>query len=119
MNIILPTYLNPYNAEGWPVFTGQHVVKPVYGHGGISITIHDNSGVVEQSRENAYGNQMMVYQEYAPLPTTTIQTEDGLTEVNLVYNCFIVGETASAIGVRASRKLIIDDFSYFLPICFR
>jgi glutathionylspermidine synthase len=115
---VLPTYLNPYDAHGQPVFPEQHVVKPVYGREGISISIRNKSGVVEQSKANLYGNQVMVYQHYAALPTTTIQTEDGLTEVNLVHNCFVVGDTASAIGVRACQKLIFDDYSYFLPTCF-
>jgi glutathionylspermidine synthase len=115
---ILPTYLTPSKADQQPVFSGRYVVKPVYGHEGVSVTIRDGQGVVEQSPEHFYNNQTMIYQQYAPLPTTTIQTESGLAQVNLVYNCFIAGGVPSAIGVRASRKLIIDDAAYFLPVCY-
>lgn len=114
---VLPTYLDAHDAQGQPVFVGQHVVKPVYGREGASITIRNRHEVVAQSAQSLYDNQVMIYQQYAALPTAMIQTEDGLTEVNLVHNCFVVGGTPSAIGVRASQKLIFDDTSYFLPIC--
>jgi glutathionylspermidine synthase len=114
---ILPTYLDPHDAQGQPVFGGQHVVKPVYGREGVSVAIRNRDEVVEQSEERLYNNQVMIYQHYVALPTTTIQTEDGLTEVNLVHNCFVVGGVPSAIGVRACQKLILNDYSYFLPIC--
>ncbi len=115
---ILPTYLDPQNDEGQPLFNGPHVVKPVYGREGVSVTIRGKNNLVEQSEQDFYKDQPMVYQQYAPLPTTTIQTEDGETEVHLVHNCFIVAGIPSAIGVRASRKRIFDDYSYFLPICY-
>jgi glutathionylspermidine synthase len=114
---VLPTYLTPYDAHGQPVFTVQHVVKPIYGREGTSITIHNTSGVVEQNKKNNYNNQVMIYQDYATLPTTTIQTENGPTKVNLVHNCFVVGGTPSAIGIRACQRLILDNNSYFLPTC--
>jgi glutathionylspermidine synthase len=115
---ILPTFLDPHDAHGQPVFEGQHVLKPVYGREGVSIAIRNGGEIVEQSEDKLYNDQVMISQHYVALPTTTIQTEDGLTEVNLVHNCFIVGGVPSAIGVRACRKLIFDDYSYFLPICF-
>jgi glutathionylspermidine synthase len=98
---VLPTYFTPYDAHGQPVFTAKHVVKPVYGREGVSVTIRNTSEIVEKHHKTNYNNQVMVYQDYAPLPKTTIQTENGLTEVHLVHNCFVVGGTASAIGVRA------------------
>jgi glutathionylspermidine synthase len=115
---VLPTYFTPYDAHGQPVFTAKHVVKPVYGREGVSVTIRNTSEIVEKHHKTNYNNQVMVYQDYAPLPKTTIQTENGLTEVHLVHNCFVVGGTASAIGVRACQKRILDNSSYFLPICF-
>ncbi len=114
---VLPTYLDANDAQGQPVFAGQYVIKPVYGREGASISIRNTHEVIEQSEQSLYSNQVMIYQHYAALPTTTIQTEDGLSEVCLVHNCFVVDGTPSAIGVRASRKLIFDDNAYFLPIC--
>ncbi|GCE50998.1 glutathionylspermidine synthase [Thermosporothrix hazakensis] len=115
---LLPTYLAPHDAQGQPFIQGRHVIKPVYGREGISITVCHRGEVVEQSDLNFYSDQVMVYQQYTEPPTTTIQTEDGRTEVNLVHNCFVVAGEPSAVGVRAARKLIFDDFSYFLPVCY-
>jgi glutathionylspermidine synthase len=115
---VLPTYLTALDAQGEPVFAGPYVVKPVYGREGASIVIRNGDRIIEQNQQSLYNNQVMVYQHYASLPITTIQTEDGPAEVSLVHNCFVVGSVPSAIGVRASRKLIFDDTSYFLPICY-
>jgi glutathionylspermidine synthase len=114
---ILPTYLSAYDAFGQPVLAERHVVKPIYGREGVSIMIRDSSEIVEQSEEHLYDEQVMIYQQYAALPTTTLQTEEGRSEVSLVHNCFVTAGIPSAIGVRASRKLIFDDNSYFLPVC--
>lgn len=95
----------------------KYVVKPIYGREGVSITIRDSHNVVEQSESNLYSNQGMVYQQFAELPTTTVQTESGRTEVNLVHNCFVVGGVPTALGVCASRRRIFDDNAYFLPVC--
>lgn len=114
---VLPTYLDAYDEQGQAFFAGQYVVKPVYGREGASIAIRDGNELVEQSEDKFYDGQVMVYQQYAALPTVTIQTEDGLAEANLVHNCFVVGGLPSAVGVRACRKLIFDDTSYFVPIC--
>jgi glutathionylspermidine synthase len=115
---LLPTYLEPNDAMGQPFLTGRMVVKPVYGREGQSVTIRDAQAVIEQSEGTLYDGQVMVYQQYVPLPTTTIQTEEGHTLVNLVHNCFVVGGKPAAIGVRAARKLIFDDASYFVPVCY-
>ena len=114
---VLPTYLDAHDAYGQPIFTEPYVVKPVYGREGASITIRSGHDVIEHSEQNLYDGQTMIHQLYTALPTTSIQTEDGPSEVSLVHNCFVVGGVPSAIGVRACRKLIFDDNSYFLPAC--
>ncbi len=115
---VLPTYLDATDADGQPLFTGRSVVKPVYGREGASVTIRDSSAIIERSEQDLYAEQVMVYQHYVPLPTTTIQTEAGQTAVSLVHNCFVVGGQPSAIGVRAARTLIFDDGAYFVPVCY-
>lgn len=114
---VLPSYLDAHDAQGQSVFVGPHVVKPVYGREGASITIRNGHTVVGQSEQRLYDDQVMMSQHYTALPTAMIQTEEGLTEVHLVHNCFVVAGIPSAIGVRASQKLIFDDNAYFLPIC--
>ena len=116
---VLPTYLRAQDDQGRPLFAGPYVVKPVYGREGGSITIRNGNEMVEQSQQSLYDKQVMVYQQYAALPTTRLQTEQGRAEVRLVHNCFVVDGVPSAIGVRASHRLIFDDSSYFLPICYR
>ncbi|MBA3826673.1 MAG: glutathionylspermidine synthase family protein [Ktedonobacterales bacterium] len=115
---LLPTYLEAVDAAGQPLFAGRYVVKPVYGREGLSVTIRDAHTVIERSAGDLYDAQVMVHQQFVSLPTTTLQTEIGRTEVSLVHNCFVVGGQPSAIGVRAARKLIFDDASYFVPVCY-
>jgi glutathionylspermidine synthase len=114
---MLPTYLEPFDENNQPLFTDSYVIKPVYGREGISIAIRNIHDVIEESPLHFYNNQVMVYQQYAPLPATTIQTENGPTKVHLVHSCFVVNGKASAIGVRASQQRILDDAAYFLPVC--
>ncbi|GLV56588.1 glutathionylspermidine synthase [Dictyobacter sp. S3.2.2.5] len=115
---VLPTYLEALDAQGKPIFNGPYVVKPVYGREGSSITIVDQQRILEHSELNFYDKQLKVYQQYVTLPTTTLQTEHGQQGVSLVHNCFVTAGRPSAVGVRASRKLIFDDNAYFLPICY-
>ena len=114
---VLPSYLDAHDVQGQVVFAGAYVVKPVFGREGASITIRTGQQVVGQSEQHLYENQVKMYQQYVALPTTTVQTEEGLTDVHLIHNCFVVAGIPSAIGVRASQKLILDDNAYFLPIC--
>ncbi len=101
-----------------PYRTSFHGLDELRVTSDYSVTIRDRHETIEQSKEDLYNNQLMVYQQHATLPTTTLLTEEGLIEANLVHNCFIVAGTPSAIGVRASRGRIFDDYSYFLPICY-
>ncbi len=114
---MLPTYLDEQDTQGQPLFTAPYVKKPVYGREGISVIIRSGNQIVEQSEQSLYSDQAMIYQQYAPLPTTRIQTESGLADVHLIHNCFVVGGVPSAVGVRASPRLIFDDNAYFLPVC--
>ncbi|MGH2511036.1 MAG: glutathionylspermidine synthase family protein, partial [Ktedonobacteraceae bacterium] len=115
---VLPTYFQDADAASQPLLQGRYVIKPVYGREGASITLRDKDEIIEQSEDNLYSTQQMIYQQYVQLPTTVIQTEEGDAEVSLVHNCFVVAGAPSAIGVRASHKLIFDDTSYFLPIYY-
>lgn len=115
---VLPTYLETHDARGQSLFEGLYVVKPVYGREGISISIRQGDEIIAQNEQHLYDAQMMVYQQFIALPTTTIQTEVGPSHVHLVHNCFIAGGVASAIGVRASSQQIFDDTSYFVPVCY-
>lgn len=115
---LLPTYLHTADTSEAQLFAGRHVVKPVYGREGASITVRESHEIIERSEDRLYDDQVMIAQQYAALPTTMIQTEEGRVEVNLVHNCFVVAGVPSAIGVRGSRRLIFDDSSYFLPVCY-
>jgi len=114
-----PTYFAACDSQGKPHFPGPYVVKPVYGREGVSIAIRRGSEILEKSPDDLYDDQLMIYQQYLPLPRATILTEAGATEVNLVHNCFVVAGEPSAIGIRGSRKLILDDNAYFIPVCYQ
>lgn len=111
---ILPTYVHTNHA----LLPGCYVTKPVYGREGASIILQNGHEILEQSNDHLYSDQLMIDQQYAQLPTALVQTEEGEAHVNLVHNCFVVAGTPSAIGIRASHKLILDDTSYFLPVCY-
>jgi glutathionylspermidine synthase len=115
---LLPTYFTAHDLQAAPGFTGSYVAKPVYGREGVSITIHQGSEILEKSPDTLYDDQLMIYQQFVPLPKATILTEMGPTEVNLVHNCFVVAGESSAIGIRGASKLILDDNSYFIPVCY-
>lgn len=114
-----PTYFAACDPQGNPHFPGPYVVKPVYGREGVSIAIRQSSEILEKSPDDLYDDQLMIYQQYVPLTRATILTEAGATEVNLVHNCFVVAGEPSAIGIRGSRKLILDDNAYFIPVCYQ
>jgi len=115
---LLPTYFAAHDLQEASNFTGSYVAKPVYGREGASIAIHQGSEILEKSPDDLYDDQLMIYQQHVPLPRTTIPTEMGPTEVNLVHNCFVVAGEPSAIGIRGSRKLILDNDAYFIPVCY-
>jgi glutathionylspermidine synthase len=116
---MLPTYLEPADAKGRAIFgETPYIAKPVYGREGGSIVIHDRGTLIEVSPNMAYADQRYIYQQHVRLPRTTLLTEKGVRAVNLVFNCFVVGGRASAIGLRAGPTLILDDNAYFVPICY-
>ena len=106
----LPTYLEP------DVFLERRcrfVEKPIFGREGDTVTIYQGDGKVLLSNEQrSFSEQASVYQEYQTLPTHVLS--DG-AEVAYMYGVFVLGGSASAIGVRAGER-ITGNRSYFLPI---
>lgn len=115
---MLPTYLEPVDEAGHPVFAGRYIAKPVYGREGCSITVHDHGTLLEAHPNRSYSTQRYIYQQHVTLPRAGLLTEMGHREVNLVFNCFVVGGRASAVGLRAGASLILDDYAFFVPTCY-
>ncbi|WP_088042948.1 glutathionylspermidine synthase family protein [Bacillus sp. EAC] len=107
----LPTYLEPdYFIEN----NLAYVEKPAFGREGDTIRIIDGD-CNQQSKQNTYQNQVMVYQQFAPLPKKKVMTPEGLIELHILVGSFLIKEEAGAIGVRAGN-LITGNESCFLPV---
>ena len=104
---LLPTYLDP-------ALAGPHVIKPVYGREGDTVTIVGN-GRICASEAQTFMDQPMVYQEYAQMPEAGLMTAQGMQTLSLLTSCFVVGGEPSAVGLRAGG-LITDDRCRFVPV---
>ena len=104
---LLPTYLDP-------ALAGPHVVKPVYGREGDTVTVVD-VGRTCASEAQSFTDQIMVYQQYVPMPEAALMTAQGMQRFSLLTSCFVVGGEPSAIGLRAGG-LITDDRCRFVPV---
>jgi glutathionylspermidine synthase len=107
----LPTYLEPdyFIEKGLP-----YVEKPAFGREGDTIKIF-NEQLNYQSHQNNYNDQVMVYQQFAPLPKHQVMTPDGLLEMHILVGSFLIKEEAGAIGIRAGN-IITGNESCFLPV---
>ncbi|WP_349407326.1 glutathionylspermidine synthase family protein [Pseudalkalibacillus sp. SCS-8] len=109
----LPTYLDesPFLEKGLPF-----VKKPSYGREGDTVEVFDGEGNLRNADENkTYHDSTPVYQQYVPLPSTTIKTTKGLQVGHLLIGSFLIKGKASAIGLRAGNE-ITDNKAYFLPL---
>jgi glutathionylspermidine synthase len=113
---MLPTYLQSHLDDGTPLFDGHYVAKPVYGREGDSVIIFREGEVHAASARRKYPDQLLIYQQCAPLPTVTVRTEKGLEVVHVVHNCFVTGTIASAVGVRGAPELIMDADAYWISV---
>ena len=105
----LPTYMDP-------VFSDRHVVKPVYGDDGDSITIMDGQQRVSRSNTSTYMDQPMVYQKYVELPQVHLMTENGMQSLSMLTSCFLIDEKPVGICLRAGES--ITGFNWwYLPVC--
>lgn len=109
----IPTYLDN---EVFLERRKKYVTKPVFGREGDTVVIFDEIGnVSNQTPNKTYDNQLKVYQEYVELPKSEVMTPYGKYESYLLFGSFIIGNEASAIGIRAGRKITGNE-AWFLPI---
>ncbi|MEC0213113.1 glutathionylspermidine synthase family protein [Paenibacillus ehimensis] len=107
---MLPTFMEPCFPEGTP-----YVMKPILGREGSGVTIYKGSGeVAEASGEDEYGDQLMVYQQYAELPRVRVETLDGPYDGRLLWGCFLIDGRSSAVIARVGGS-ITNNLSYYLP----
>ena len=107
----LPTYMDPGFGDE------RHVVKPVYGSEGDTVTIVDPKlGEVSGNNSSTYLEQPMVYQKYVDLPLVEMMTEDGTQSLRLLTSCFLINGRALGICLRAGS--VITDYSWwYVPVC--
>ncbi|NHN33416.1 glutathionylspermidine synthase family protein [Paenibacillus agricola] len=117
---MLPTYLeNRFSkSQGTDVRNEAYVVKPIFGREGSGVAIYGPDGSLwEQSGEDEYANQPMIYQTYIELPQITVETLKGPVTGRLLWGCFLIGGQASAVVARVGG-LITSNLSYYLPVGF-
>ncbi|MCA1064846.1 glutathionylspermidine synthase family protein (plasmid) [Rossellomorea sp. AcN35-11] len=108
---MLPTYLDSDPFIG----RGPFVKKPSFGREGDTVSIHQDANVLEKNTMQTYEDELPVYQQYAELPTVTLNTEKGEEKLSYMFGSFLLAGQPSAIGVRAGEKITGNE-SYFLPI---
>ncbi|NEN82814.1 glutathionylspermidine synthase family protein [Paenibacillus elgii] len=107
---MLPTFMEPCFPEGTP-----YVAKPILGREGSGVTIYAGSGdIAEASGEDEYGDQPMVYQQYAELPRIRVETLNGPYDGRLLWGCFLIDGRSSAVVARVGGS-ITNNLSYYLP----
>jgi glutathionylspermidine synthase len=112
MEYMLPTYFEADEFFG----KSTYVQKPTFGREGDTVTIWDQqSNVTAQNTFQTYKEEVSVFQQYAPLPTVSLETEKGSEELSLVFGSFLIAGKASSIGIRAGGKITGNE-SYFLPV---
>ena len=110
---MLPTYLENRFAGKSP-----HVIKPALGREGGGITIFGpEGGLLQQSPEQAYRNQIMVFQQYVEMETVVVETLAGRRQGFAVWGSFLINGKASAVNIRVGGR-ITDDMAYFWPVIF-
>ncbi len=88
-----------------PLVAKKQVEKPIFGREGGSVTIVDENNHKVESEEGDYNNHMMVYQEYAELPTDS-KGESYQAGIFYAYE-------ACGLGFRKGGK-ILNNMSKFV-----
>ncbi|WP_336770043.1 glutathionylspermidine synthase family protein [Bacillus bombysepticus] len=106
----LPTYLE---ADKFEETNQSYVKKPCFGREGNTVTIYDDSQ--ETSLNHDYNDFQYLYQKYAPMPKREFNTGNEFEEFSMLFGSFVVGDSPSAIGLRAGGK-ITQNNDHFVPI---
>lgn len=99
---LLPAYLDG------PREMTSYVRKPILGREGANVSIVADGQALEM--EGPYGENPVVYQQYAPLPVF-----DGN---HAVIGSWVVDGVARGIGVRESNGPVTEDLARFVPHYF-
>ena len=109
----LPTYLEP---EAFIQRQQSFVKKPCFGREGDTVEIFNGIGEVTiEETMKSYVDTLPIFQEFCPLPITNIKTLKGTLKAHLMVGCFLINNSAGAIGIRAGGA-ITNNESYFLPV---
>ena len=109
----LPTYLDP---EPFEKSGTTYVQKPAFGREGDTVKIIEATGkILLEDKKETYKQTLPVYQEFTPLPVSSITTDDGQKDASLMVGSFIINGHPGPIGIRAGNA-ITDNESYFLPV---
>ncbi len=84
----------------------NYVKKPILSREGANIEIVKNNSVIEETK-GEYGHEGFIYQELFDLPQI-----DGYYNI---LGSWVVGQAAVGMGIRASKNLITNNTSVFVP----
>ncbi len=84
----------------------NYVKKPILSREGANIEIVKQDQLVEKT-EGGYGQEGYIFQEFFELPKM-----DGYYNV---LGSWVIGQVASGMGVRASKEMITNNTSLFVP----
>jgi len=88
-------------------FAGEdHVVKPKLSREGANVTVVLNN-MTAQKTGGDYNENSVIYQAYAPMPEF-----DGYRPV---LGSWVVGDTASGLGIREEKGFVTTNQSRFVP----
>ncbi|BCB06082.1 glutathionylspermidine synthase family protein [Bacillus sp. KH172YL63] len=109
----LPTYLEADHFEENGI---TYVQKPAFGREGDTVKIIEATGkILLEDKKETYKQTLPVYQQFTPLPVSSIMTNDGAKEASLMVGSFIINGKPGSIGIRAGNA-ITDNESYYLPV---
>lgn len=97
---LLPSFFEPSSLI-------SYVKKPIFSREGANISIIEQNIGTIVSEDCGYGDDGYVYQQLYPLPNF-----DGNFPV---IGSWIIGETASGIGIREESNLITSNMAKFIP----
>ena len=99
---LLPTYLDS------PRDMTSYIAKPLHGREGDGIyVVIDGETVIDQRKEDSYGEEGYAFQQWSPLPQF-----DGNYAV---IGSWMVRNLAAGIGIRESDGPITDYYARFVP----
>ncbi len=108
----LPTYF-----ENQFLDRSAYVTKPVFGREGGAVTLFGPDGAVwVRDEKTEYWEQPLIYQQYAELSQSTVETLNGWFCGRMIFGVFWVAGKGSGVVARVGGR-ITGDMAYYQALC--